>query len=158
MGQALLVNGQVKESKTELQDALTLFPRNVPLTIRLAETPMRGGDNKQAHTVLLDLFNVVEPTPDQARLIANAANAAGDIADSYYYMSEFYIMSGELMMASNQLQLALGLPGTNAIQRARFSARLEEIRAALPKQRRGSDAEDRGGGRGDDSRRGPRSN
>ena len=158
LGQALLVNGQIKESKAELQDALTLFPRNVPLTIRLAETLMRGGDNKQAHTVLLDLFNVVEPTPDQARLIANAANAAGDIADSYYYMSEFYIMSGELMMASNQLQLALGLPGTNAIQRARFSARLEEIRAALPKQRRGADAEDRGGGRGDDSRRGPRSN
>ena len=163
LGQALLVDGQIKESKAELQDALTLFPRNVPLTIRLAETLMRNGDNKQAHTVLLDLFNVVEPTPDQARLIANAANAAGDIADSYYYMSEFYIMSGELMMASNQLQLALGLPGTNAIQRARFSARLDEIRAAIPKEQRGArpdDGGDRGrrGGNGDDSVRRPRSN
>jgi predicted Zn-dependent protease len=124
---------------------------------------MRGGDNKQAHTLLLDLFNVVEPTPDQARLIANAANAAGDIADSYYYMSEFYIMSGELMMATNQLQLALTLPGTNAIQRARFSARLEEIHAALKPEpgarpQDGGDRGRRGGGDGDDSGQRPRSN
>jgi beta-barrel assembly-enhancing protease len=163
LGQAQLAAGQSKESKATLEKALLLFPRNVPLTIRLAETLMRSGDNKQAHTLLLDLFNVVEPTPDQARLIANAANAAGDIADSYYYMSEFYIMSGELMMASNQLQLALSLPGTNAIQRARFSARLEEIRAALPKEQRGArpdEGGDRGrrGGGGDDSGRRPRSN
>jgi len=148
LGQALLANGQVAESKTELQSALNLFPRNVPLTIRLAETLMRAGDNKQAHLVLLDLFNVVEPTPDQARLIANAANAAGDIADSYYYMSEYHLMSGDLMLASNQLQMALALPGINAIQRARFSARLEEIRAAMPKNPRGGSRDGGGGGPG----------
>jgi predicted Zn-dependent protease len=147
LGQALLANGQAKESQAVLDKALVLFPRNVPITIRLAETLMHSGDNKRAHLVLLDLFNVVEPTPDQARLIARAANAAGDIADSYYYMSEFYIMSGELMMSSNQLQLALGLPGLNAIQRARFSARLDEVRAAMPKERQNTVADQNGGGR-----------
>ena len=143
LGQALLADGQMRESQAVLDKALILFPRNVPITIRLAETLMRAGDNKRAHLVLLDLFNAVEPTPDQARLIAKAANAAGDIADSYYYMSEFYIMSGELMMSSNQLQLALGLPGLNPIQRARFSARLEEVRAAMPKDRKNTTADDR---------------
>ncbi len=155
LGQALLASGQIAESRSELESALKLFPRNVPLTIRLAETQMRAGDNHQAHLVLLDLFNVVAPTPDQARLIANAANAAGDVADSYYYMSEYYIMSGELMLATNQLQMALALPGTNAIQRARFSARLEELRAAMPKERRGSQQGEPGG---DDSGRRPRLN
>jgi beta-barrel assembly-enhancing protease len=155
LGQALLADGQIGESRTQLEGALRLFPRNVPITIRLAETLMRAGDNKRAHNVLLDLFNVVAPTPEQARLIANAANAAGDVADSYYYMSEYYIMSGELMLASNQLQMALSLPGTNAIQRARFSARLEEIQAAIPKDRRTSSTDDRGGG---DSGRRPRLN
>ena len=157
LGQALLVDGQIAASRSQLEGALRLFPRNVPITIRLAETLMRAGDNKRAHTVLLDLFNVVAPTPEQARLIANAANAAGDIADSYYYMSEFYIMSGELMLASNQLQMALSLPGINAIQRARFSARLEEIRAAMPKERRVAGPGDGRGG-GDDSGRRPRLN
>src|SRR5258708_34598797 len=70
LGQAYLANGQLKESQAVLDKALNLFPRNVPVTIRLAETLMHAGDNKRAHLILDDLFNVVEPTPDQTRLIA----------------------------------------------------------------------------------------
>ncbi len=146
LGQAYLENGQFKESEEILEKGLTLFPRNVPVTIRLAETCMRAGDNKRAHLLLLDLFDVVQPTPDQARLIAKAANAAGDIADSYYYMSEFYIMNGELPKSLAQLQIALGLPDLNPIQRARFSARLEEVRSALSRDKKGNPTND--GGRG----------
>ncbi|MFI4891168.1 MAG: M48 family metalloprotease [Steroidobacterales bacterium] len=142
LGQAYLENGQFKESQAVLEKGLSLFPRNVPVTIRLAETCMRAGDNKRAHLLLLDLFDVVAPTPDQARLIARAANAAGDVADSYYYMSEFYIMNGELSKSLGQLQIALGLPGLNPIQRARFSARLEEVRSALEREKKGNTARD----------------
>jgi beta-barrel assembly-enhancing protease len=138
LGQAYLENGQFKESEAILEKGLDLFPRNVPVTIRLAETCMRAGDNKRAHLLLLDLFDIVQPTPDQARLIAKAANAAGDIADSYYYMSEFYIMNGELPKSLAQLQIALGLPGLNPIQRARFSARLEEVRSAMARDKKGN--------------------
>jgi beta-barrel assembly-enhancing protease len=145
LGQAYLANGQLKESQAVLDKALILFPRNVPVTIRLAETLMHAGDNKRAHLILDDLFNVVEPTPDQTRLIAKAAHAAGDVADSYYYMSYFYLMSGDFKMAVNQLQLGLGMPGLDPIQRARFSARLEEVRAAMPKERKNTVADDNGG-------------
>jgi predicted Zn-dependent protease len=148
LGQAYLANGQLKESQAVLDKALNLFPRNVPVTIRLAETLMHAGDNKRAHLILDDLFNVVEPTPDQTRLIAKAANAAGDVADSYYYMSYFYLMSGDLKMAANQLELGLGMPGLDPIQRARFSARLEEVRAAMPKDRKNTVADDNTGGNG----------
>jgi beta-barrel assembly-enhancing protease len=147
LGQAYLANNQVKESTVVLEQAMILFPRNVPITIRFAETLMRSGDNRRAHVVLLDLFNNVEPTPDQTRLIAKAANTAGDFADSYGYMAEFYLMTGNLNMAVNQLQMALSLQGLDAVQRARFSARLEEIRAAMPKKNRDTVADDnRGGG------------
>jgi beta-barrel assembly-enhancing protease len=147
LGQAYLANNQVKESAAVLEQAMILFPRNVPITIRFAETLMRSGDNRRAHLVLLDLFNNVEPTPDQTRLIAKAANTAGDFADSYGYMAEFYLMTGSLNMAVNQLQMALGLQGLDAVQRARFSARLEEIRAAMPKKNRDTVADDnRSGG------------
>ena len=148
LGQAYLANGQLKESQAVLDKAQSLFPRNVPITIRLAETLMHAGDNKRAHLILDDLFNVVEPTADQTRLIAKAANAAGDIADSYYYMSYFYLMSGDLKMAGNQLELGLGMPGLDPIQRARFSARLEEVRAAMPKDRKNTVADDNRGGSG----------
>lgn len=138
LGQAYLANNQLRESEAVLEKALSLFPRNIPVTIRLAETYMRAGDNRRAHVLLLDLFDVVAPTPDQARLIAKAADAAGDVADSYYYMSEFYIMNGELSKSLGQLQVALGLPNLNPIQRARLSARLEEVRSALAREKKGS--------------------
>jgi predicted Zn-dependent protease len=145
LGEAYLANGQVKESQAVLEKAQTLFPRNVPLTIRLADTLMHAGDNKRAQLILDDLFNQVEPTPNQAKLIAKAANAAGDVADSYYYMAYYYLMNGDPMMASNELQLALGQPDLNAIQRARISAMLEQVRAAMPKNRKVAD--DNGNGR-----------
>jgi len=38
---------------------------------------MRIGDNRRAQLLLDDLFNFVEPTPDQTKLIAKAAKEAG---------------------------------------------------------------------------------
>lgn len=134
LGQAQLQAGQSKASLTTLQRARDLFPRNVAVTVRYAESLMQVGDAKRAHGILLDLFNVVAPTPEQARLTALAANAAGDVADSYYYMSEYHLMSGDLPLAVNQLQLALAVPKLNSVQRARFQARLEEVQEAMPKR------------------------
>ena len=148
LGQAYMLNGQYKESREVLDKGLNLFPRNEPITIRLSETLMHSGDNKRAQLLLDDLFNVVEPTPDQTKLIAKAASDAGDQADSYYYMSYFWVMTGDLKMAAAQLQLALTLPGLDAIQRARFSARLDEIKAAMPKDRKNTVADDNGTGGG----------
>ncbi len=150
LGQAYMMNGQLKESQATLDKAIDLFPRNVPITIRLSETLMRSGENKRAQLLLDDLFNFVEATPDQTKLIAKAAKEAGDLADSYYYMSFYYVMNGDLKMSATQLQLALTLPGLDAVQRARFSARLDEIKAAMPKDRKNTVADDgsgSGGGR-----------
>lgn len=133
LGQAQLQAGQGKASLATLQHARELFPRNVAVTVRYAESLMQLGEPKHAHEVLLDLFNAVPPTPEQARLTALAANAAGDVADSYYYMSEYHLMSGDLPLAVNQLQLALAVPKITAVQRARFQARMDEVIEAMPK-------------------------
>jgi len=132
LGQAYLLNGQLKESQEVLDKAVGLFPRNVPITIRLSETLMRSGDSKRAQLLLDDLFNFVEPTPDQTKLIAKAAKDAGDQADSYYYMSFYHVMNGDLKMAARSCSCP-GAAGLDAIQRARFSARLDEIKAAMPR-------------------------
>jgi beta-barrel assembly-enhancing protease len=134
LGQAQLLAGKNDASLATLKHARDLFPRNVAVTVRYADTLMRTGDAKKAHQILLDLFNVVPPTPEQAKFTAIAANAAGDVADSYYYMSEYHIMSGDLPLAINQLQLALAVPKISSVQRARFEARLDEVQQALPKR------------------------
>jgi predicted Zn-dependent protease len=134
LGQAQLLANQGDASLATLKRARELFPRNVAVTVRYAESLMNLGDAKRAHEILLDLFNVVPPTPEQARLTALAANAAGDVADSYFYMSEYHLMSGDLPLAMNQLQLALAVPQITSVQRARFEARLDEVQQALPKR------------------------
>jgi len=136
LGRAQLASGDVEGSLRTLEHALGLFPRNVPVTVRYAETLMHSGEAGQAHKVLLDLFNNVPPTPDQARYIALVASAAGDTGDAYYYMSEYHVMGGELQMAIDQLRLALAVPGLNEVQRQRFTARIDELSEYLPKGRR----------------------
>jgi len=49
-------------------------------------------------------------------------------------MSEYHLMSGDLPLAMNQLQLALAVPHLSSVQRARFQARLEEVQDAMPKR------------------------
>jgi predicted Zn-dependent protease len=61
-------------------------------------------------------------------------------------MAEFYLMTGDLNAAYNQLQMALTTQGLDPIQRARISARLEQVHQAMPKTRKVAD-DTRGGQR-----------
>jgi predicted Zn-dependent protease len=138
LGQALTKAGDLDGARQSFSAAMNLFPRNIPLTVRYAETLMHAGQADMAHHILLDLFNVVPPTPEQIRLTALAANSAGDVADAYFYMSEYHIAGGELALAAGQLQMALAVPKLSQIQRARFQARLDQIREVLPRGQRTS--------------------
>jgi predicted Zn-dependent protease len=135
LGQAQLAAGDVKGALDTLDKARELAPRNVPVTVRYAEALMRANRPKRAHEVLLDLFNNVPPSQEQIRQTAIAANAAGDVADAYSYMAEYHLMSADLPLAINQLELALSVPNLTDVQRQRFVARLAELREALPKER-----------------------
>jgi predicted Zn-dependent protease len=103
----------------------------VPLTIHYAEALMQHDRAKEAHRILLDLLNTVSPTPEQIRLIALAASAAGDTGDAHYYMAEYHLMSGDLRLAADELRVALGMPGLDPVQKARFGSRLAEIQEVL---------------------------
>jgi len=148
LGQALQADHQSAAALGSFERAMALFPRNVPLAVRYADTLMQTGHASQAHALLLDVFNNTQPTPDQIRMTALAASAAGDAGDAYYYMSEFDISNGDLALANQQLELALASPNITSVQRQRFRARLEEIRDWLREQRltRGGAAQQRQGG------------
>ncbi len=128
LGQTQLVLQDFKGSMGTFDKALALFPRNVPLVIHYGEVLLQLGRAEQAHDVLLDLMNNVPPTPEQTRLIARAANEAGDNAESLYYMSEYRLMIGDLIGGIGFLRQALSLPELQEIQRIRFEARIDFIR------------------------------
>ncbi len=127
-------SGDSQGAMATLEKANELFPRNIPLTIRYAEALMQNHKNKEAHRILLDLYNQVPPTAEQVRQIALAASAAGDTADAHYYMAEYHLLSGDLVMASDQLVLALSIPGLDPVQKARFRSRLAQIHEYMPKR------------------------
>jgi predicted Zn-dependent protease len=148
LGQAQARAGQTQQALATFQRAETLFPRNVPITVRYAETLMAAGRPAEAHTMLLDLFNNVPPTPAQIRLTALAASAAGDPGDAYYYMGEYDIAGGNLSLAVQQLQLALASPHLSVIQRQRYQARLDEVHDYLASTRKRQLASDNNDGQG----------
>jgi predicted Zn-dependent protease len=136
LGQAQVAAGEMQQGLATFAQGEVLFPRNVPLTVRYAEALIKAGRGSEAHSLLLDLFNNVEPTPMQIKLTAQAASAAGDPGDAYYYMGEYQISNGNLPLATQQLQLALATPHLNNVQRERYSARLAEIRDFLAQEAR----------------------
>jgi len=148
LGQAQQKAGHTKEALATFQRADELFPRNVPVTVRYAEALMAAGRAGEAHNMLLDLFNNVPPTPDQIRLTALAASAAGDAGDAYFYMGEYEIANGDLMLAVQQLQLALASPHLTQIQHQRYQARLDELRDFLASMHKRQVASDNGDGQG----------
>jgi hypothetical protein len=55
------------------------------------------------------------------------------MAEAHYYMCEYYLLNGNVVLAVEQLNIALGEPGLLSVQRARFEARLAELLPYLPK-------------------------
>jgi predicted Zn-dependent protease len=134
LGQTQLDLEQYAIGIQTFEQAVELFPRNVPLIVVYAEHLIRLGQAEKAHALLLDLLNNVPPTPEQVRLIARAASDAGDDAEAFYYMSEFRLMTGDLMGGINALQQALALPELEEIQRIRFEARIDFIREFMTEE------------------------
>jgi predicted Zn-dependent protease len=116
------------------ENALALFPRNVPVVIAFSESLLKLNQPDRAHQILLDLLNNVPPTPDQIRLIARAASEAGENAESLYYLSEYRLMIGDLIGGITYLQQALQLPELQDIQRIRFEARIDFIREYMSEE------------------------
>ena len=133
-GQTQLSLEQNDRGIATFERAVALFPRNVPLIIHYGEWLLQLDQAEKAHAILLDLMNNVPPTPEQVRLIARAASEAGDRAESLYYLSEYHLMTGNLVGGISFLQRALSLPELQEIQRIRFEARIDFIREFMTEE------------------------
>lgn len=131
LARAQLALEQVGRARATYERALELFPRNLPLVIDYGEALLQLGEAEYAHELLLDLLNNVPPTPEQVRLIARAAIAAGADAEAFYYMAEHSFMVGDLVRGVSFLQQALSIPELQEIQRARFEARIDFIQGFM---------------------------
>ena len=85
------------------------------------------------------------PSPDQIRLTALAASAAGDAGDAYYYMGEYQIAGGDLNLAAQQLHPRPRLPAHQPDPAPALpgapgrGARLSDLHAQAPADRQRRD-------------------
>ena len=136
LAEALAAGGATETAMQVYAESVRLFPRNIPLTISYAEALIAAGKPAEAHELLLDLLNNVPATPAQLRLIARAANAEGDVANAYFYMSYYYVSIGNLPLAIGQVRMALETPDVHTVDRARFRSRLDQLIEYLPEEQR----------------------
>lgn len=131
LGRALLQAGDVQASLAAFERAATLFPDSIPVGLAYAEALERNGEPEKALARLRDLFSRRDPQPEHVRSMAQLAVAAGEPAESHYYMSEYYLRMGDLGSARMQLRLAYEQsdPATNA--HMKYKARLDEVSAVL---------------------------
>ena len=134
LGDTQMLLKRYDDAVATFEEALALFPRNVPVVIAYADRLLELDQPEKAHKILLDLLNNVPPTPNQVRLIARAANEAGENAESLYYLSEYRLMIGDLVGGISYLQQALRLPELQEIQRIRFEARIDFIREFMTEE------------------------
>jgi len=127
----LLAKNNRQQAIAYLKSVISLSPRNIPLTLYYSEVELNYGSAEISHETLLDLFNNVAPSPSQIKLIARAANASGEYAESFSYMGEYYLSIGMFEEAIEQIKIALTIDSITNIQIAKFVARLSEIEEYL---------------------------
>ena len=135
-GEALAEGSQTGLALARYEEAIELFPRNVPLTLSYADALIPAGDPAKAHDLLLDLLNNSLPTPEQFRQIARAANAEGDIGNAHHYMSHYYLSIGNLALAFNQIRMALESPRVNPVDQERFRSEFTDLESYVQDQLR----------------------
>jgi len=131
LGKALVESGAHDEAITVFEKASRLFPGNVPVGLAHAEALRRNNRASDALGVLRDLFNRREPKPEYLRIMAQSAAEARAKAESHYYMSEFYLRTGDMASAREQLHLALEAAPPASSEYLQYQARFEEVSDAL---------------------------
>jgi len=123
--------GNTTASLDTYQSALNLYPDNRAVIESYAEALLQTGRPQKARRLLLRLPLDHSETARQLRLLARAATAMGDDADSHYYMSEYYLIRGQSHMALQQLEIGLHSGHLSSFQRQRLESRRKEIRTAM---------------------------
>ena len=122
--------------------------------VREADTVARlGGDEftviissfsdvQSIHRVAMKLVGLIQESmaigPNQLYITSSIGVSIypddGDTAEALYYLSEYHLMTGNLVGGINFLQRALALPELQEIQRIRFEARIDFIREYMSEE------------------------
>ncbi|WP_456412382.1 beta-barrel assembly-enhancing protease [Thiolapillus sp.] len=112
-----------------LEKSAHKFPLSYPLQVTLAEFYLQAGRAQDAYKKLKQLAALQPENTRTFKLLAKAAAALGDEAESHEHMATHYYLMGALEPALLQLKIALRTPGLDFYQTARLESRLKKMQA-----------------------------
>jgi beta-barrel assembly-enhancing protease len=132
LAEAQIAAGRSDQAIATYNEAMQLFPGSLPLTLSYASDLIDADKPQQAISVLFGLpASSGDGDSEVLRLLAKAYQKVGNIADSHFYMSRYYSMTGLNDQALEQLRIALAVPDISDFQRQRYKARMDRLKAEL---------------------------
>lgn len=127
--------GASREALSTFERALLNYPNDYPLTYFYAEALLQAGEPKKAREILQDYMHNRTPNAAVRRLYAQAASAAGHLAEAYRSMAEYYFLTGQTHAAIDQLTRATELPDLDFYEASQIEARLQELKRIATEER-----------------------
>lgn len=116
-----------------LKKTLDGLPRFPPVILAYAEALINAGEPAEARRVLLSHEQALGTRIETYRLLSAAAKAQGNIAEAQYQQGVYHYARGDVRSALQQLNAGLRVAGISASDRARLSAKRQEILEQIPK-------------------------
>ncbi|HCU90068.1 MAG TPA: hypothetical protein DGR97_08990, partial [Gammaproteobacteria bacterium] len=130
--------GNVSEALEHYAIAYRDDPASRAATYGYANMLNLAGKPAAAKKHLRDSSFVEKGDPRFFKLLAEAENDIGNIANSHFSLSEYYRSLGELRLALQQLYLAQKTSDITNYQRLRIDARMDEINEELVQLEQGT--------------------
>jgi beta-barrel assembly-enhancing protease len=135
----LLLKGQIElfarnhdAALATFSRALELYPRYAPAIFAKADALITVGRPEAAREVLIGHEQALGTRLQTYNLLAQAARDSGNMPEASFQMANFLFLRGNSGGAIGQLDAGLRLDNLSPAERARLSAKREEVRATLP--------------------------
>jgi predicted Zn-dependent protease len=136
MAELELDAGRDNQAIDMLAGLYSTFPGNHAISLQYAQALLKNQDPDQAKTAATILRRQLQIRPDDPliyELYARSANIAGETVRAREAIAESYYLRGSIHEAAMQLQVLTETGDLDYYQRARITARINELRMELVK-------------------------
>ena len=124
---------QPEQQLATLEHTLKLYPRYSPAIFEYADAMITNGHADDARQVLLSHQQALGTRLETYNLLSQAARDTGNTAEASYQMANFLFLRGDPGGALASLDAGLRQANLTPQDRARLTARRQEVRESLPR-------------------------
>lgn len=127
VAEARFLSGNNEKAREVLDKALSLFPGNLPLQLGATKLFLDMNEPVRARTVARGISDDSLFAHRKYRMLAEAASRMNQLGETRFLTAEYFMQTGQILSAIEQMQLALKIDDLSESQRSRYRARLEEL-------------------------------